>query len=66
MDRRDFLKTTSTLVASGAISKNAVAEAFSFAAETPSARLVLPLIKPPPFRTAPATEPAPTAVGLFR
>src|SRR5437763_7611353 len=43
MDRRDFLKTTSTLVASGAISKNALAEAFSFAPETPSGRLVLPI-----------------------
>src|SRR5438067_1656273 len=43
MDRRKFLKTTTTLVAGGAISKNMLAEAFSPEATTPSGRLVLPL-----------------------
>jgi beta-galactosidase len=42
MDRRNFLKTTGTLVASGAISKNALAEALS-SEKTSGGRLVLPI-----------------------
>jgi beta-galactosidase len=42
MDRRNFLRTTGTLVASGAISKNALAEALS-SEKTSGGRLVLPI-----------------------
>src|SRR5919204_6163503 len=43
MDRRDFLKTTTTLLASGAIGKNAFAEALSPQATAQGGRLVLPI-----------------------
>jgi beta-galactosidase len=42
MDRRDFLKTTTTLVASGAVSNNLLAGAFSPEAAT-GGRLMLPI-----------------------
>src|SRR5260370_12844728 len=43
MDRRDFLKTGGTLVASGAITKNVLAEALASGTPTSSGRLVLPM-----------------------
>jgi beta-galactosidase len=42
MDRRNFLRTTGTLVASGAISKNALAEALS-SEKTSGGRVTLPI-----------------------
>jgi beta-galactosidase len=43
MDRRDFLKSTGTLVASGAISQNLLAEAFPLGSAAQEGRLVLPI-----------------------
>ena len=43
MDRRDFLKTTTTLLASGAIGKNALAKAVSPQTAAQGGRLVLPI-----------------------
>ena len=43
MDRRDFLKTSATLAASGAISKYLPAEALPAATAQPSGRLLLPI-----------------------
>lgn len=43
MDRRDFLKSTTTLVASSTIGKSLFAETFSSPASPPGGRVILPL-----------------------
>jgi hypothetical protein len=43
MDRRDFLKTTGALIATGAIRRNPLTDAFSTQAAAQSGRLVLPI-----------------------